>query len=120
MSQSQRCRRILSSSLAEVTYATLRTRLQADGHPVSIFGLPGGGLGDISATAAALADHVAAVLATTGASKVDLIGHSQGGIVARTFITFGGGAANVDSRGRRSSSGSTPATRASATSSTPT
>lgn len=83
--------------LAEVVYAPMKARLQADGYTVSIFGLPGSGLGDISATAGALADHVEAVRASTGAAKVDLVGHSQGGIVARAYITYFGGAAKVDS-----------------------
>ncbi len=35
------------------------------------------------------------ILADTGASKVDLVGHSQGGLIAKTYIERLGGADNV-------------------------
>ena len=87
----------VDSPLSEVVYAPLQVRLERDGYRVSIFGLPGGGLGDIVGTSAALADHVEAVRAATGAARVDLIGHSQGGIVAREYVKDFGGAGRVDS-----------------------
>ena len=43
-----------------------------------------------------LRDYVNYVLAVTGASKVDLIGHSMGGLSARWYIKFLGGASKVD------------------------
>jgi triacylglycerol lipase len=72
-------------------------RLAADGYAPFVFYLPGQGLGDIGETAAAFAPFVDQVLAQTGASRVDLIGHSQGGLVARYYIKFLGGAPEVDS-----------------------
>lgn len=54
------------------------------------------GTGDIAASAAQLSSFVAGVLAATGASKVDLVGHSQGGMMPRYYIDFLGGAAKVD------------------------
>lgn len=46
---------------------------------------------DIPALAAQLRDHVEQVLETAGATKVHLVGHSLGGLVARTYIqTLGG------------------------------
>ncbi len=69
--------------LANIFYAPLAARLQADGRQAFIFGLPGSGLGDAAAAAADLNAFVDGVRAQTGAAKVDLIGHSQGGMVSR-------------------------------------
>lgn len=83
--------------IADIGYSTMASRLRSDGYDVTIFGLPGFGLGDIRDTAAALADRVEEVLARTGASHVDLIGHSQGGLVSRWYVERLGGDAVVDS-----------------------
>jgi triacylglycerol esterase/lipase EstA (alpha/beta hydrolase family) len=53
------------------------------------------GIGDIAASAATLSSFVNEVLADTGASKVDLVGHSQGGMMPRYYINFLGGASKV-------------------------
>src|SRR5215510_6673088 len=66
---------------ADVYYAPLAARLRADGYQTFIFGLPGGGLGDIANTSQALDAFADGVRAQTGAAQVDLIGHSQGGLV---------------------------------------
>jgi pimeloyl-ACP methyl ester carboxylesterase len=54
------------------------------------------GTGDIAASAQQLASFVSRVLAATGAPKVDIVGHSQGGMMPRYYISFLGGAAKVD------------------------
>jgi triacylglycerol esterase/lipase EstA (alpha/beta hydrolase family) len=54
------------------------------------------GTGDIAASASQLATFVTTVLAATGASKVDLVGHSQGGMMPRYYLNFLGGAAYVN------------------------
>ena len=54
------------------------------------------GTGEIAASAQTLASFVDEVLAKTGAAKVDLVGHSQGGMMPRYYINFLGGAAKVD------------------------
>jgi pimeloyl-ACP methyl ester carboxylesterase len=53
------------------------------------------GLNDIADSAAELAAFVDQVLAATGASKVDLVGHSQGGVMPHYYIDYLGGAAQV-------------------------
>jgi triacylglycerol esterase/lipase EstA (alpha/beta hydrolase family) len=76
----------LVNQLLAPLYEPLADRLRADGYPTYIFPLPGGGTGPIEDTAAALAPFVDDVLAQTGSSKVNLIGHSQGGLVSRYYI----------------------------------
>ena len=53
------------------------------------------GIGDIAQSAAQLSTFVNQVLAATGASKVDLVGHSQGGMMPRYYLDDLGGASRV-------------------------
>lgn len=54
------------------------------------------GYQDIPASAGQLSAFVDTVLAATGAAKVDIVGHSQGGMMPRYYLDFLGGAAKVD------------------------
>ncbi|MFW0785252.1 alpha/beta fold hydrolase [Gordonia sp. CPCC 206044] len=59
--------------------------------------LPGAyATGDIAESAEQLATFVDRVRSSTGSSKVDMVGHSQGGLMARQYLKFDGGAAKVD------------------------
>lgn len=54
-----------------------------------------GGLGDIPTSAQTMATFVNKVLASTGAAKVDVVGHSQGGMMPSYYIKRLGGASKV-------------------------
>jgi triacylglycerol esterase/lipase EstA (alpha/beta hydrolase family) len=54
------------------------------------------GLGPIDKSAEQLDTYVDKVLAATGGSEVDLVGHSQGGMMPRHYLKFLGGADKVN------------------------
>lgn len=56
---------------------------------------PSFGLASVERSATQLGAFVDRVLAATGAQEVDIIGHSQGGMMPRQYLRFGGGAAKV-------------------------
>lgn len=54
------------------------------------------GTGDIRESAKELAAYVDRVRSATGSAKVDIVGHSQGGMMPRQYLKFEGGAGKVD------------------------
>ena len=81
---------------ASIFYAPMAARLRADGYQPYVFGLPTSGTQDIALTAQALNTYADQLRAQTGATRVDLIGHSQGGLVARHYVKYLGGSSEVD------------------------
>jgi triacylglycerol lipase len=55
-----------------------------------------GGLSDMTGSAGVLANFVQSVLRWTGAAKVDVVGHSEGGTMPDWYLKFGGGWRYVD------------------------
>jgi triacylglycerol lipase len=66
--------------------------LRARGRDATVVALPGDGTGDLGASAEALGSTVDAALARTGASSVDVVGYSAGGLIARLWAAGGGDA----------------------------
>jgi len=77
-------------------WLTVSPQIKAAGYCVFALDYGDRGTGDIPTSAGQLQRFVDAVLAATGATKVSLVGHSQGGMMPRWYIKFLGGAAKVD------------------------
>lgn len=83
--------------IVSVGYYPLVERLRAQGYDVTLLVYPDYGLGDINANAQRLANTVNQVRSRTGAAKVDIVSHSMGGLVSRTYVKNLGGSSRVDS-----------------------
>jgi hypothetical protein len=82
-------------SMAE-NWAVLSPRLAAEGYCVFAFDYGDMATAPIPDSAAQLRDFVDTVRSRTGAKRVDLVGHSQGGMMPRYYVKFLGGATKVD------------------------
>lgn len=78
-----------------LSWVVFKARLEADGFKVFTVDIPNRGFGDIAKNSQTVASKVAQIKQQTGAAKVDLIGHSEGGLEARYYIKFLGGASHV-------------------------
>ncbi|MCC3774941.1 alpha/beta fold hydrolase [Streptomyces sp. UNOB3_S3] len=77
-------------------WAKLSPKLKEAGYCVFAFNYGHMETDPIPQAAAELRDFVEAVRGATGAAKVDIVGHSQGGMMPRYYVKFLGGADKVD------------------------
>ena len=77
-------------------WTAVAPQIRAAGYCVFSLSYGNNATGDIPTSAGQLGAFVDQVLAQTGAAKVDLVGHSQGGMMPRYWMKFNGGAAKVD------------------------
>lgn len=77
-------------------WPTLSPKLKDEGYCVFALNYGGNAMGPIAESAAELKSFVGAVMGATGARQVDLVGHSQGGMMPRYYIKNLGGATKVD------------------------
>ncbi|MEV8019386.1 alpha/beta fold hydrolase [Streptomyces sp. NPDC086554] len=77
-------------------WAKLSPKLKEAGHCVFAFNYGKLATAPVPQSAEELKDFVEAVRGATGAAKVDLVGHSQGGMMARYYVKFLDGADKVD------------------------
>jgi triacylglycerol lipase len=79
-----------------VSWNELSPVLVRDGYCVFALDYGNRATGPIEDSAQQLATFVDQVLAATGASKVSIVGHSQGGMMPRYYLKYLGGASKVD------------------------
>lgn len=77
-------------------WSTLAPVLSDAGYCVFALNYGDDATGPVADSAAELAPFVDAVLGATGARQVDVVGHSQGGMMPRYWMAFLGGAKKVD------------------------
>jgi hypothetical protein len=82
---------------AAQNWFALAPHLQSQGYCVYALNYGNNGTGEIHASAQQLKNFIEGfVLPTSGASKVDIVGHSQGGLMPRDYINNLGGSAYVN------------------------
>jgi len=69
---------------------SLADRLRVEGRDATVVAVPGEGTGDLNASADVLGTAVDETLERTGASSVDVVGYSAGGVIARLWVADGG------------------------------
>jgi triacylglycerol esterase/lipase EstA (alpha/beta hydrolase family) len=89
---------LVHGTLADMTISwnLISPRLKRDGYCVFALDYGNRATGPIEDSAAQLRDFVDRVLAATGAGKVSIVGHSQGGMMPRYYMKFLGGGGKVD------------------------
>jgi triacylglycerol esterase/lipase EstA (alpha/beta hydrolase family) len=77
-------------------WSTVSPQLKSTGYCVFALEYGNRATGDIAESAGQLKRFVDAVLGATGAHRVSLVGHSQGGMMPRYYIKFLGGDSRID------------------------
>lgn len=77
-------------------WAEWKRSLEADGFDVHVFDPPTLGLGDMEQAARDVAAFIEEVRRRTGRGRVDVIGFSEGGVLARLAARYHGSAAGID------------------------
>jgi triacylglycerol lipase len=87
---------LLPGTYGVSTWQLIGPQLAELGYCVYTLGYGNNETGDLAASAHQLASFVDRLLAHTGAKRVSLVGHSEGGMMPRYYIKFLGGAARVE------------------------
>jgi len=80
----------------QAMWAFVSPQIKAAGYCVFSLDYGNNATGAIPTSAGQLGTFIDQVLSETGASKVDIVGHSQGGMMPRYWMKFDGGASKVD------------------------
>jgi triacylglycerol lipase len=87
---------LVPGTFEATSWGVIADSLAAHGYCVEGFEYANAGIGSIPRSAGALRRFVDRVLARTHAGRVSIVGHSEGGIVARYYVRFLGGAGKVE------------------------
>lgn len=86
---------LLPGTYGDTSWQLIEPHLARLGYCVYTFSYGNSETGAIATSARQLAGFVNQLLATTGARRVSLVGHSEGGMMPRYYIEYLGGAAKV-------------------------
>jgi triacylglycerol lipase len=87
---------LLPGTFSATSWSLIGPQLAQQGYCVYTFTYGNGETGDLVASAQQLGGFVDRLLARTGASRVSIVGHSEGGMMPRYYIKFLGGSAKVE------------------------
>jgi triacylglycerol lipase len=87
---------LVPGTFSATSWTAITDGLAAQGYCVNMFQDSRAGTGPIAQSAKELRRYVNRVLARTHATRVSIVGHSEGGVTARYYVRFLGGAAKVE------------------------
>lgn len=86
---------LVPGTFEATSWTSIADALATRGYCVKAFQYPEAGTGPIAQSASDLGRFVDRVLRSTRATRVSIVAHSEGGVVARYYVRFLGGAAKV-------------------------